>query len=75
MFPHAHDTDELSHSKSMLVQKMAKFQSDFTRLSVCLSLDDSGVSQQMTFISGSSLPQLSDHIFEIVQDHNIPTQI
>ena len=46
---------------------MAKFKSDFTQLS-SLSLDDTGVSQQMAFISGPSLNQLSQHIFEILQD-------
>ena len=33
-----------------------------------MSLDDIGVSQQMAFISGHSLHQLSVHIFEIWQD-------
>ncbi len=33
-----------------------------------LSLDDTGVSQQMAFISGQSLYQDSEHIFEILQD-------
>ena len=32
-----------------------------------LSLDNTGVTKQMAFISGS-LPQLSDYIFEILQD-------
>ncbi len=46
----------------MHVQTMANFQSDLTRLSVCLSTKND-------IISGSSLPQLSDHyIFEILQD-------
>ncbi len=36
-----------------------------------LSLDDTGVSQQMAFISGPSLHQLSEHIFEILQDFTI----
>ncbi len=35
---------------------------------ICLYLDDSEVSQQIAFISGPSLPQRSDHIFEILQD-------
>ncbi len=35
---------------------------------ICLSLDDTGVSQQTAFISGPSLHQLSEHIFEILQD-------
>ena len=35
---------------------------------ICLYLDDSEVSQQIAFISGPSLPQLSDHIFENLQD-------
>ncbi len=50
----------------MCVQKMEKFQSDNTIIR--LSLDDSGVSQQMAFISGPSLHQFSDHIFELLQD-------
>ena len=33
-----------------------------------LSLDDTGVSQQIAFISGPSLHLLSKHIFEILQD-------
>ncbi len=32
------------------------------------SLDDTGVSQQMAFISGQSLHQLTEDIFEILQD-------
>ncbi len=35
---------------------------------VWLSLDDTGVSQQIAFISGPSLHLLSKHIFEILQD-------
>ncbi len=33
-----------------------------------LSLDNIGVSQQKIFNSGQSLHQLSEHIFEILQD-------
>ena len=33
-----------------------------------LSLDYTGVSQQMAFISGQSLHQLSEHIFKMLQD-------
>ncbi len=33
-----------------------------------LSLDNTGVSQQVTFISGPSLHQLSDDILESLQD-------
>ncbi len=33
-----------------------------------LSLDDTRVSQQMAFISGPSLHQLSENIFEILQN-------
>ena len=35
---------------------------------ISLSLDDTGVSQQTAFISGPPLHQLSEHIFEILQD-------
>ncbi len=35
---------------------------------ICLSLDGTGVSQQMAFISVQSLHQLSEHIFEMFQD-------
>ncbi len=33
-----------------------------------LSLDDTGVSQQMAFISGQSLHPFSQHIFKMLQD-------
>ncbi len=56
VFAHAHNT-ELSHSKSMCVQKMAKFKYK----TICLSLDDTEVSQQMAFISGPLL-----HRFPII---------
>ncbi len=62
MFAHAHYT-KLSH----VCTKMAKLKSDFTRLSVWLSTILE-FHNKMAFISGPSLHQLSEHIFEILQD-------
>ncbi len=66
MFAHAHDT-ELNHTVNPCMYKNGEISIRLYTI-IRLSLDDSGVLQQMIFISGSSLPQLSDHIFEIVQD-------
>ncbi len=62
MFAHAHDT-ELSPCVYKTWRNLS-----LTSPIIRLSLDDTAVSQQMAFISGPSLPQLSDHIFEILQD-------
>ncbi len=45
-------------------QKMAKLRLIY----IGLSLDDTGVSQQMAFISGQSLHPFSQHIFKMLQD-------
>ncbi len=47
VFAHAHNT-ELSHSKSMRVQKMAKFKYN----TICLSLDDTEVSNKWLLFLG-----------------------
>ncbi len=55
----------------MCLQKMAKFQSDFIRLSVCLSTILEFHNKRLLFLDHHciiALHQLSDHIFEIVQD-------
>ncbi len=46
---------------------MLKLKSDFIRLSVCLD-DTSFTTKWLLFLDPASLHQLSEHIFEILQD-------
>ena len=62
MFAHAHYT-KFSH----VYTKNGKIKV-WVYTIIRLSLNDTGVSQQMAFISGPSLHQLSKDIFEILLD-------